>query len=694
MAGDATQLGETRRTECGVVCCPNASVGDTEHGNTTPTKERAAMSNYKELFLEWLLEFHQRSAALGSKTHNTYKRAHDVLKACPIAFSHPQELVQLKGFGPGICGRLETKLKEYCTANNMLMPATPAREKKRKSPKATAASKKKARAVEEPEQVPEPGRLSSSPLPASMSDIIKTASVAPFVSEAKARKKRKSEGTPVAKPRASRKKQYVPGYRTGAYAILLALYHNHVGLEERGQVDDGMTKAEIIAQARPLSDASFEVAAGKNKDQTVGGTSRSSYTAWSSVSVLLKNELVYDSNATLTKSGKRARASPNSKYFITEAGIDIARNILKIEAEQAGTAGPSTETAGDAEPPAALRDISSATNTTEPRTATRTAADGQENAESDDRAAKPAEITLPKFNTAVWAPGTFTIRLVIDNREIQSQKDRDYFGNKLADEDVEVDVRPLGLGDVLWIARHNQSSEEVVLDYIAERKRLDDLISSITDGRFHEQKFRLSRSGLANVFYIVEERGGVDVGTFLESVQTALSSTQIINGFYLQRTSGVDDTIRYLARMNRLIKRIYEDKELLVIPDSAVDSRTYLLLKTHLQKVDPGATYHVSYTAFQNVTAKSSNLTMRDIFLRMLLTVRGVSWEKAIEIQRQFATPHLLWQALCNEYYEKGEKAARQLVASRIDSAISRKNIGNALSGKIAEIWGPVKPAP
>ena len=35
-------------------------------------------------------------------------------------------------------------------------------------------------------------------------------------------------------------------------------------------------------------------------------------------------------------------------------------------------------------------------------------------------------------------------------------------------------------------------SREAVLEYIIERKRMDDLASSITDGRFREQKVTLS----------------------------------------------------------------------------------------------------------------------------------------------------------------------------------------------------------
>ena len=36
------------------------------------------------------------------------------------------------------------------------------------------------------------------------------------------------------------------------------------------------------------------------------------------------------------------------------------------------------------------------------------------------------------------------------------------------------------------------TEREMVLDYIIERKRMDDLVGSIIDGRFHEQKVRRS----------------------------------------------------------------------------------------------------------------------------------------------------------------------------------------------------------
>lgn len=58
---------------------------------------------------------------------------------------------------------------------------------------------------------------------------------------------------------------------------------------------------------------------------------------------------------------------------------------------------------------------------------------------------------------------------------------------ELEAEGVTLEVRSLKVGDFAWLSR-NSSGQELLLPYIIERKRLDDLASSIKDGRFHEQK--------------------------------------------------------------------------------------------------------------------------------------------------------------------------------------------------------------
>lgn len=52
---------------------------------------------------------------------------------------------------------------------------------------------------------------------------------------------------------------------------------------------------------------------------------------------------------------------------------------------------------------------------------------------------------------------------------------------------VAFEMRRLSVGDFAWICR-DRNGRELMLPYILERKRLDDLSGSIQDGRFHEQK--------------------------------------------------------------------------------------------------------------------------------------------------------------------------------------------------------------
>ena len=46
--------------------------------------------------------------------------------------------------------------------------------------------------------------------------------------------------------------------------------------------------------------------------------------------------------------------------------------------------------------------------------------------------------------------------------------------------------------------------EEYVLDWIVERKRVDDLAASIIDRRYEQQKYWLRRCRIANIVYLVE----------------------------------------------------------------------------------------------------------------------------------------------------------------------------------------------
>jgi len=59
--------------------------------------------------------------------------------------------------------------------------------------------------------------------------------------------------------------------------------------------------------------------------------------------------------------------------------------------------------------------------------------------------------------------------------------------SELSSLNVTFEMRRLSVGDFAWICC-DRSGKELMLPYILERKRLDDLSGSIQDGRFHEQK--------------------------------------------------------------------------------------------------------------------------------------------------------------------------------------------------------------
>jgi ERCC4-type nuclease len=52
------------------------------------------------------------------------------------------------------------------------------------------------------------------------------------------------------------------------------------------------------------------------------------------------------------------------------------------------------------------------------------------------------------------------------------------------------ELRHLKVSDFVWVCRERETGRELVLPYIVERKRMDDLAKSIQDGRFHEQKVK------------------------------------------------------------------------------------------------------------------------------------------------------------------------------------------------------------
>ncbi|CCF33201.1 crossover junction endonuclease MUS81 [Colletotrichum higginsianum] len=579
------------------------------------------------LLLDWVKEWLDTARERNMKSTSTYRNAYESLKACPITFKHPRQLTQLKGFGDKLSSRLTDKLKEHCEANGLPMP---------KNPRLSKESHASLGGTAGDDELPPPK---------------------------KARK---------AKP-------YVPTYRSGPYAILLSLST----LDEDAQL--GMTKANLVELAQEHCDSSFSVPSDTTKF----------YTAWNSMKTLIEKDLVCE------------KGRPQRRYSLTDEGWEVARRIKKTTQPSGRVddvvAGPSAGSSACPEPATGPDPV--------------TIAPGREASLSVEPVEQPKpksvyegvvangpvvsdDASLPTFTPIRLAPGSFTVHLALDIREVRAVKDRDYMQDELTKKGVKPLMRALEIGDAQWVAkchdsaalaRHGAEGDEIVLDWIVERKRLDDLVSSIKDGRFHEQKFRLRKSGVKNVVYIVEEIA-MDSGYYSkieEMIQSATASTQVVNGYFLKKTQKMDDTIRYLARMTFMLKKMYESKPLLVIPTSVLTAQNYLPLLEHLRGKEPLTGYYITYPAFASLASKSDMMTLRDIYLKMLMTTRGITGEKALEIQKRWKTPHDFIKAFqeCGSG-EQGVKRKREMVIDGLPNLVGRKKIAKAVSQRLAEVWG------
>ena len=76
-----------------------------------------------------------------------------------------------------------------------------------------------------------------------------------------------------------------------------------------------------------------------------------------------------------------------------------------------------------------------------------------------------------------------------------NQNRRSYFYNNLINYVITVESKKINLGDIQFILRNNQSiqflsflildeQQEYMMDFIIERKSIEDLESSILDGRY------------------------------------------------------------------------------------------------------------------------------------------------------------------------------------------------------------------
>jgi len=137
------------------------------------------------------------------------------------------------------------------------------------------------------------------------------------------------------------------------------------------------------------------------------------------------------------------------------------------------------------------------------------------------------------------------LKLIIDCRE------RDLIG-EVENKGIPFSTEQLDLGDIIF--RRDGDEEPLI---VIERKSTVDLLSSITDGRYREQKCRLMNCGIPRnrILYLIENK--TVVKKFFgkqgkHSAKTLLSAqinTMWRDGLKLFQTTGIEGTVNFLKNI-------------------------------------------------------------------------------------------------------------------------------------------------
>ncbi|XP_051901230.1 crossover junction endonuclease MUS81 isoform X2 [Pristis pectinata] len=614
------------------------------------------------LFLQWLVEWRDAAAERQHKSQIVYEKAIRSLTMYPLPLRNGREARILYGFGDGICNRLDEKLAEYYAEHGRdapihyvcdPVPVNAAWAERKKAPGARS-----------------PAKAASCWAAESVSEEEDAAEQRPSPSKRRRQENREEQ-------------EYKPQKRSGGYALLLTFYREAKKPGYRGF----MTKGELQRKAQPLCRISFTHFKASYR-----------YNAWSSISALIQKDLViktgFPARFTLTEKGLKLGEKLNAEHLEQErleevqgGAVGTAEPILVGECEEdQPPATPAAESAvqlppfptepGEA-PTGRLTDTVLGTGAPAETPSTTTCA---------PRHRQPAFTHVPEFTLR---PGDFDVVLCIDFIETTagaSHRKRELV-TELRKNKINFDVRKLHVGDFLWVARERLQhcpgqpqpvrARELVLDYVVERKRMDDLCGSIVDGRFREQKFRMKRCGLRNRIYLVEDCSFVKHLSLPEStLQQAIVNTQVVDGFFVKRTKDVKESAAYLTIMTRYLQNLYLQKTL-------VSCRKEEQVACSKEETDSNTCILLTFNDFNEGAMKNRAQTVKEVFAKQLMQINGISGEKAVAILGHYDSVASLMKA-----YEACPTAlGREKLLSNIKCGNTQRNLGPALSKTVSQLY-------
>ena len=218
------------------------------------------------------------------------------------------------------------------------------------------------------------------------------------------------------------------------------------------------------------------------------------------------------------------------------------------------------------------------------------------------------------------------MKIKIDNREhklikLMQALNRDYGFN------IDIEVEKLDLGDLIIL---NEKDEEMLM---IERKSLNDLASSIKDGRYAEQSLRLTNYPIHNhnIIYLLEGNMATWKNKYTKMSAKTLYVTmfclQYYKGFSVIKTNDIVETAEYILRLTDKMKR-EKKKESYYKEGGEITPKKYCEV---ISKV------------------KKKNITPENIGEIILSQIPGISSTTSMAVMKKFGSLHQLLMALNND---------------------------------------------
>lgn len=208
------------------------------------------------------------------------------------------------------------------------------------------------------------------------------------------------------------------------------------------------------------------------------------------------------------------------------------------------------------------------------------------------------------------------MEIILDTRE----KKLELIINNLLENEkkkIKMNIQQLDVGDIILM----KNSKPII---IIERKSISDLASSIYDGRYKEQSFRLDKFHIHNhnIIYLIE--GDLNKfngkGCNKKALLSSFSSIIFYKGFSLMRTLNLCETAEFILRLaNKIDQNSMEGYY-------------------NLKHIDEGNnSQDVSYTDVVSCK-KKNNITPENIGEIMLMQIPGISSVSAKAIMKNYSS--------------------------------------------------------